>query len=216
MKDSREYTKKVQKLYRKLKRKSARAGVVKYEEPVDALVYAVISENMTESQTQAAIRRLREYFVDWNDLRVAIVDEISETLGPDVAQARNIATTLVSLLGAVFQRYNMLSLQSLKKLGKRPAKQLLERLNAITPFVVDYCMLTALDGHAIPLTPRMMEYLKAGELVHAEAGYEDVEGFLTRQISVKNAYEFYALLRRESESSKTRKTSKSKSAKARQ
>ena len=72
----------------------------------------------------------------------------------------------------------MLSLQALRKLGKRPAKMLLEKLSGITPFVVDYCMLTAMQGHAIPLTPKMIEYLKTSQFINAEAGYEEIEGFL--------------------------------------
>ncbi|MGD0078982.1 MAG: hypothetical protein ABSB91_10225, partial [Sedimentisphaerales bacterium] len=91
---------------------------------------------------------------------------------------------------------------------KRPAKMMLEKLAGVTPFIVDYCMLTSMEGHAIPLTPKMFEYLKAKELINAEAGYEEVEGFLSRQIAMKNAYEFYSLLRRESESPKTSKSSK--------
>jgi hypothetical protein len=104
----------------------------------------------------------------------------------------------------------MLSLQGLKKLGKRPSKILLEKLTGVTPFIVDYCMLTSLQGHAIPLTPSIVGYLKANQLVHAEATYEEIEGFLTRQISAKNAYEFYELLRHECESPKTKKTKQSK------
>jgi hypothetical protein len=48
----------------------------------------------------------------------------------------------------------------------------------------------------------MIEYLKTSQLINAEAGYEEIEGFLARLISIKNAYEFYSLLRRESESPK--------------
>ena len=88
----------------------------------------------------------------------------------------------------------MLGLQSLRKLGKSPAKILLEKLSGVTPFVVDYCMLTSMQGHAIPLTPKMIEFLKAGQFIHAEATYEEIEGFLCRLISIKNAYEFYSLL----------------------
>ena len=51
-------------------------------------VFAIVSENLTESQAQAAIKKLKDYFVDWNDLRVATVDEIAEVLGPDVEPAR--------------------------------------------------------------------------------------------------------------------------------
>ena len=92
---------------------------------------------------------------------------------------------------------------------------MLEKLAGATPFVVDYCMLTALGGHAIPLTPKMMEYLKANGLIDAEAGYEDTEGFLSRQIAMKNAYEFYSLLRRESEPKKSKRPKKKKRKKRR-
>jgi endonuclease III len=212
MKESREYSKKVQKLYRTLRRQPAKHTGVEFDEPVDAIVYAVVSENMTEPQTQSAIKKFKDYFVDWNDLRVATVDEIVEVLGQETAAARNVATALVSSLKAVFEKYNMLSLQALKKLGKRPAKQVLEKFAGATPFVVDYCMLTALQGHAIPLTPKMIEYLKTNKLAHAGAGYEEIEGFLARQVAMKSAYEFYSLLRRESESPKaqTRKTKPAK------
>jgi endonuclease III len=213
MKDSSQYSKKVQKLYRSLKRKPVKQASVEYDEPVDSLVYAVVSETITELQAQAALKKLKDYFVDFNDLRVASVDEIAEVLGPDVPSGHNIATTLVGSLRAVFEKYNMLSLQTLKKLGKRPAKQVLEKLAGATPFIVDYIMLTALQGHAIPLTAKMIEYLKANELIHPEAGHEEIEGFLTRQISAKNVYEFYSLVRHESESPKSRKKSERKTKK---
>jgi ribosomal protein S13 len=45
----------------------------------------------------------------------------------------------------------------------------------------------------------MIGYLKGNKLVDPEADEQEIEGFLTRQISAKNAYEFYALLRHESE-----------------
>jgi endonuclease III len=202
MKDSKGYSKKIQKLYRTLKQKAGKHSHVEYEEPVDALVFAVTSENLTESQSQTALKRLKDYFVDWNDLRVATIDEIIDVLGHDIIPARNIAAALISTLNAVFDKHNMLGLQSLRKLGKRPAKILLEKLSGITPFVVDYCMLTSMQGHAIPLTPQMIEYLKAGQFIDAEATYEEAEGFLCRLISIKNAYEFYSMLRHESESPK--------------
>ncbi|MGA2069987.1 MAG: hypothetical protein ABSG97_01450 [Sedimentisphaerales bacterium] len=210
MKDSKEYSKKIQKLYRSLKKKPGKHTPVEFDEPVDALVFAIVSENLTESQAQTAMKKLKDYFVDWNDLRVATIEEIGEVLGQDVPAARNIGATLVSALNAVFEKHNMLSLQSLRKLGKRPAKLLLEKLGGVTPFVVDYCMLTSMQGHAIPLTPKMIEYLKTSQLINTEAAYEEIEGFLCRLISIKNAYEFYSLLRRESESPKaqSKKTKK--------
>ena len=96
----------------------------------------------------------------------------------------------------------MVSLESLKKMAKRPARQMLEKFIGENRFVVDYSMLTALHGHAIPLTNQMIEFLKANQFVDAEASHEEIEGFLARQVSAENAYEFYTLLRRWCETGK--------------
>jgi len=48
----------------------------------------------------------------------------------------------------------------------------------------------------------MIDYLRSSELVHEGADEQEIEGFLARQISAEEAYEFYALLRRQSETRK--------------
>ncbi|MBN1392355.1 MAG: hypothetical protein JW947_06075 [Sedimentisphaerales bacterium] len=200
MKDSKDYSKKVQNLYRSLKRKSPAVRKVTYDDTMDALVYAIISSALTENETQSAMKRFADYFIDWNDLRISRVEEIIDVLGPETHAARDIASALTSALRAVFGKYNMVSLKTLTKISKRPARTILEKIEGANRFVVDYCMLTSLQGHAIPLTPKMIEYLKNNELVHAAATEGEIEGFLARQIPAENAYEFYYLLRCESES----------------
>jgi hypothetical protein len=96
----------------------------------------------------------------------------------------------------------------LKKIGKRPARQVLEKMDGISRFAVNYCMLTSLQSHAIPLTKGMIEYLRKNQLIDPEADEQQVEGFLAKQISAENAYEFYVLLRRRSEARKTKRKKK--------
>jgi endonuclease III len=199
MKDSKEYSKKVHKLYRSLKRRYTGIKKTVYDEPVEALVYATISEKLSEKAAQSAIKRFANYFIDFNDLRVSRTEEIIEALGTDTPATRNIASALGLALRSVFSKYNSVSLMGLHKMSKRPARQALEKIDGASRFAVDYCMLTSLHSHAIPLTKKMIEYLRNNELVHPEADEEEIEGFLARQISAENAYKFYALLRRQSE-----------------
>jgi endonuclease III len=208
MKNGKEYSKKVQKLYRSLKRKYPAVQKAIYDEPVDALVYAIISAELSEPAAQSAIKRLADYFADWNDLRISRAEEIAEAIGPEASVARDIASALTTALRAVFGKYNMVSLKALYKMSKRPAKGVLEKIDGTNRFVVDYCMLTSLHGHAIPLTKKMIEYLRSNELVHAGADEREIGGFLARQISAENAYEFYSLLRRQSEARKAGKKKK--------
>lgn len=220
MKNSTEYSKKVHKLYRLLKRKYPKVKKTVYDEPVDALVYALISENMSEAESQSAMKRFAGHFIDVNDLRVSRIEEIIEVLDDDTPAARNAALAVTRALRSVFDKHHSVSLKGMRKIGKRPAKQSLEKMEGISHFAVNYCMLTSLQGHAIPLTKKMIEYLRSNELVNPDADEQQIEGFLVRQISSKNAYEFYALLRRRSEQKRTetkRKTTakRKKSAKTR-
>lgn len=210
MKNSKEYSQKLHKLYRSLKRKYPRPQKVIYDEPTDALVYAIVSEDMSKTAAESAIKRFADNFVDWNDLRVSLAKQIVEALGADTPVTRNIASALTRVLRAVFNKYNTFSLKALKKIGKRPAKQALEKMDGTTHFAVNYCMLTSLQAHSIPLTKKMIEYLRSNQLVHEGADEGEIEGFLARQISAENGYEFYALLRRASESRRTKAKAKKK------
>jgi endonuclease III len=212
MKNSREYAQRLQKLYRGLKRAHAKTAVVSYDDPIDALIFGVISERMSDPAAQTALAGMNKTFIDHNDLRVSRVEELVELFEEDTPSGRQAAATLTMALRAVFDSFHTLSLSGLKKVGKRPAREALERLQGTSPFVVDYCMLTSFQAHAIPLTAAMVEYLRAHEIVDPQANEGDIEGFLLRQVAAKNAYEFYSLLRRESESPKVakRKTKKTK------
>ena len=205
MKNSSEYSKKLRRLYNSLKRKYPKIQPVTHDDLVEALIYSIVSETLTARAAQTAMKRLAENFVDFNDLRVSRSEEIIEALGEDTPETKQIASSLTRALAAVFNRYNTLSLEALKNIGKRPAKQALGQMDGTSRFVVNYCVLTALHGHAIPLTGRMLEYLRDDELVHPDADEQEIEGFLTRQIPARNGYEFYRLLRIQSELRKGRK-----------
>jgi endonuclease III len=199
MKNSKEYSKKIQNLYRLMKRAYPKIQPVTQENLVQAIVYGIVSEKFSQAATDAAIKNFSEYFVDLNDLRISRTEEIVENLGFPAAQTLGVPATIQSCLQTIFNQHHKLSLDNIKKLGKRQARSMLEKIDGISSFVVDYCMLVSLGGHTIPLTEKMIEYLKRNDLVDANATYEDIAGFLTKQISAKNGYEFYCILRQESE-----------------
>ena len=213
MKNSKKYSKKINSLYRSLKRKNQKITQAQHEQVIDALICAIICEKMSEKETEAALKRFNEYFVDMNDLRVSRAEEIIEMLGGNTPITTNVASTITRILRSVFNQYHKVSLEGLKKIGKRPARQAIEKLDGISRFIVDYCMLASLQSHAIPLTETMIEYLRENDLVEPEADEQQIAGFLTKQIPAKNGYEFYALLRHESEIRKSKKKKKIKTTK---
>ena len=137
MKDNKEYSKKVRKLYRSLKRKYPRVEKVVYDEPTEALVYAILSERMSEPAARAAAKRFDDYFVGLNDIRVSRPEEIIEALGAETRVARDAALVLLRVLGAIFTKYNTASLEVLKNVSKRQAKQVLVKLDGTSRFAVN-------------------------------------------------------------------------------
>jgi hypothetical protein len=210
MKDSKDYSGKVQKFYRKLKRDYGKVKKPDYSDPVGAIVYGIISEHMSQSWSHGAYKRILDHFVDFNDLRVSRSGEIVEVLGDDTVVMHRISSRLVGALQALFKKYNTVSLEALENMSKRPARQVLSRIEGVSRFVVSYCMLMSLQSHAMPLTAKMIEYLKSKELVHPESDEQEIEGFLMRQISVSEAYKFYTYLRLESEGSRPKAKSRVK------
>jgi len=216
MKNSKDYSKKIQKLHGSLSRKYPKAQKVTHDDPTDAIVYGIICSRLDEKVTETAIKKFSDYFIDLNDLRVSRIEEIVEMLGEDTPVTRDVASTITTVLRAIFNEYHKVSLEGLKKAGKRPARQILEKLEGTNRFVVDYCMLTSLQGHAVPLTEGMIEYLKDKGFVYPDATAQEIGGFLAKQISAKKGFEFYAILRHDSEayiSEKKKKKTKTVSTK---
>jgi hypothetical protein len=217
MKNSKEYSKKIKKLFSELKRNSKKVKKEEYDDPIEALVYASISEHTTVSTANAVYKRIFRHIVDFNDLRVSRAEEVIDVLGAVGTDIEKIVKTLKSLLQAVFNKYDRPSLVALNGMGKKQAREILKKLESISPFVINYIVLTTLKGHAVPLTTGMIEYLKAGDYVNPDSDEKDITSFLERQITAASAYNFHFLLRQASESNKVikKKTAKKKVTKKR-
>ena len=205
MKNSKQYSQNIKKLFLELKRKGGKVKPVRYDDPIDALIYAAISATTTISVAKAIFKRVNAHFVDINDIRVSRPEEIAEVFGLAKSDVSEIAERMKRILQDIFLKCDVMTLVRLKEMGKRPAREFLEKLESVSSFIVDYVMLTALGGHAIPVTSKMADYLRDGEFVHPKAEQGQIESFLTRQITAANGYTFYALLRKVSESGRTAK-----------
>ena len=91
MKNSGQYAKKIKSFLNKRKKAGANAKRISYEDPVDAVVDAVVSEHLTLKKAKTVLRKMKRHFVDWNDLRVSRHEEITDVLGNDSAAVKKIA-----------------------------------------------------------------------------------------------------------------------------
>jgi len=223
MKDSKKYSPKVTRLFNSLKRGAAKHEMPVYRNPLEAVVFALISEEVPEKNAERIYRHVTKHFVDLNDLRVSRQEEILDVFRESAEGLQNSARLITKVLNAIFDKYDQVSLDQLGHEGKRQAHKELSEIEGITPFAVSYCFLTALSGHAIPLNKTMVTYLHENGLVYPEATEAEIAGFLERLIGAADAYSFYMLIREAAETgdpvtntkkaASTRKTTKKKTAK---
>ncbi len=199
MKSSSQYIQRLKRLFIALRKSGEKPKKPAYQDPIEAIVFAVLSENSTESSTKAALKKIQSHFVDFNDLRVARAEEIVEVIKPDIAEAEKCSARLTSILNAIFQKYDCLTLEDFTSSRKKTAKEILGKFNGMTSFVSSYIMLTIINAHAVPLTEKMIQHLKTHKIVDPESDNEQIITFVERQISATNSYAFYALMRHDSE-----------------
>jgi endonuclease III len=198
MKNNKEYGAKIDKFLRSVK-SGQKVKPADFADPVDALIYGLISESVMERHAKKIFKNLQSHFIDYNDLRVSRSEEIQEILEDLTPKGEQLAVNLTKMLSAVFDKYDGMSLKTIDAQGKRQARKELEELSGATHFAVNFCFLASLQGHAIPLTEPMLQYLKDHELVDSQNTQEEIETFLERHISASRGWEFYELLRQAAE-----------------
>lgn len=199
MKTSSQEIIKLKKLFTALKKGGEKHKKPSHCEFIETLVFAILCENTTESAARAAIKKIQSHFVDFNDLRVARVEETVEIIGHDIQQPEKCAAKLISLLNAIFQKYDCLSPEDLTNAGKKNTREILDKFSGMTDFVRAYVMMMTLNAHAVPLTEKMIQYLKTFGILNPDADNVQIETFIEKHISASDGYAFYTVIRHDSE-----------------
>ena len=166
------------------------------QEPLRALVRAAMSFDMPDAKADEAMRHIEREFVDLNELRVATDLEIQELLGTRYPAIERRVEMITRSLNDIFEREHTLSLDRLKTVSKRDARQFLRELPEIHPFVEAYVMLFAFDGHAFPLDDEILEYLREQGIVEDGATVDDTQRFIEHQLKAEECYDLFAAMRK--------------------
>src|ERR687890_91980 len=153
------------------------------QEPLKALVRAAMSFDMPDAKADEAMRHIEREFVDLNELRVATDLEIQELLGVRYPSIERRVAMITQSLNNIFEREHTLSLDRLRTVSKRDARQFLRELPEIHPFVEAYVMLFSFDGHCVPVDDEILAFLRdRGIVVEDAVGLEDAQRFLEHHL----------------------------------
>src|SRR5215470_16830189 len=95
------------------------------QEPLKALVKGAMIYDVPEEKAEAAMRAIDREFVDLNELRVATDLELQELLGTRYPDIERRVALMTMALNAIFEKEHTLSLERLKTVSKRDARQFL-------------------------------------------------------------------------------------------
>lgn len=190
-----EYAAKVKRLLTRLRREHGKPPAVEPTDPLEQMLTAILARNATDADAREAYVQLREATVDLNDLRVTRAADICEIVGDKSPESVARAYAIRDALKEVFDRENKLDLDFLRERGRREARQYLESMKGVDPFVAASVQLFSLGGHAIPLDDAMLDVLRAEAVVHPAADLAGVQAFLERYISAADAQAFTSLVR---------------------
>lgn len=164
-------------------------------DPLRALVRGALCADASDARADEAMQIIDRDFVDLNELRVATELENIEIIGaryPDI-EARVAAFT--HCLNAIFAREHTLSLDRLRTIPKREARQFLRELPGMTPFIEGYTMLYGLEAPAFPVDSTTLAILKDEGGVEPDASAEEAQKFIENHLKDDDCYKLFWCLR---------------------
>ena len=195
MKDGILYAGRLRRMYEGFLRASPKPQVPEPDDPLRRLGIAILGVECGEVKAERAVERLFSTMVDWNEVRVSNRHEIARALGNMIPDGVKRSQRLIDALQSVFQHENRLSLDRLKSIGRREARQYLEQLDGVDEFAVASVVLWSIGGHAIPVDDRLLQALRDADLTHPTADRGEVQAFLERHINVAESKEFTIVMR---------------------
>jgi hypothetical protein len=135
-----------------------------------------------------------EVFVDLNELRVALPREVVECIGKDFHEARQKARMLSASMQAIYNQRNDIDLSYMEEMTKRDLRRHFEEIG-LSPYVAASMVLRGFGGHGVPVDRDLRDALEMEDAIHPESDVPDVQGFLERIISQKDALQAHAFFR---------------------
>ena len=175
------------------------------QEPLKALVRAAMSFDVSDSRASDAMRAIETEFVDLNELRVATDLEIQELLGVKYPEIEKRVEMITRSLNNIFEREHTLSLDRLKTVSKRDARQFLRELPDIHPFVEAYVMLYGFDGHSFPIDDEILGFFRDQEIVEDATPIDEAQRFVEHHLKAEECHDLFASLRAGGVDGKARK-----------
>ena len=160
---------------------------VKDSDPLRQLVYAWLLWESSTSQAEAAMEKILEARVDFNELRVSLPHELAAIVGKRYPYHEERFTRMKQSLQSVYLNHHAMTLEHLSDLSKKQAKTYLDRLSGMHPFVSSHVLSVALGGHSIPADEQLVLVLIERGVITEQVEVGTLISWMTTQVRAAEA-----------------------------
>ena len=162
-------------------------GSADWSDPIAHLVHAWLLWESSTTQADAAMEKIIESRVDFNELRVSLPHELAMIVGKRYPRHEERFTRLKQTLQAIYLNQHAMTLEHLRDLSKKQAKTYLDRLTGMHPFVSSRVLSIAFGGHAIPADEQLVEVLIEHGVITEQVETKVVISWMTAQVRAADA-----------------------------
>jgi len=195
MKNGTAYAVRLKKAYAKQKKSAGAVESGGLDDPLRRLAIGILGVVNGDEYAERLVNRMTSKIVSWNELRVSSALEAQRAAGDSTAGNRPLYERLIRAQQAVFDRENVMSLDRLKSMGRRDARAYLDALDGVDAHAAASVVLWSLGGHAIPVCDRLLDALRAADLIHPDADRAEVQAFLERHVPAVEGRTFCVAMR---------------------
>ncbi len=143
-----------------LEERYGRRKTQKFTDFIEALLYQILELGAQEKHARDALKRLRDEYVDWNDMRVASVREIEDILGGKYYLVREKAEDIKHLLADLYTAFRRMEINDLLTAEGIETLRALPETTNIRKDMVERALLLVLEVRLFPCDEDQFKLLK--------------------------------------------------------
>ncbi|MSR17788.1 MAG: hypothetical protein EXS00_01240 [Phycisphaerales bacterium] len=157
------------------------------QDPVALLVHSFLIADASTSAAEAAMQRIRTGTVDFNDLRVSLVNEIVAMIGADYPFAQERSSALRRVLYDIYRRQHKMSLDHLMGKPKREIRDYVTRLDGMSSYVAARVLLLCYEIHSVPVDLAIYTLLVERGVLPKETSLQEAGDKVSHIVKAENA-----------------------------
>lgn len=178
----------VRAIHRRLLRRYGELEPPRRTDPLEELVFTVLSQNTSDANSSRAYASLRERFPSWEELAAARPEEVAEAIRVG-GLARIKAPRILAILGEVRRREGRLDLSWMRRATDEEVRAYLSSLPGVGPKTVAVVLAFSLRRAAIPVDTHVHRVSRRLGLVppraSAEAAHRILEELVPPELRVE-------------------------------